>query len=222
MKRKSVLLILFVISLLMLNGCATNRGILDVRLTLPENSVSDLNIKIVRVTDQRRFEIAPNKPSIPSLKGGEIDDKSITKRAIARKRNSFGKALGDILLPEGRTVEDLVREAVVLSFRESGYRVINEEDPMFSSAIPIEVDIDEFWAWLTPGFSAVKLEFKSALKLKGNVVSFQDGEEVRSYVLLHSQAAGTRAWSNTINKGIENLVQKIKERLRNTQDSTSN
>ena len=214
MKRKSVILILFVISLLMVNGCATNRGILDVRLTLPENSLSDLNVKIVRVTDKRKFELSPNKASIPSLKGGEVNDKSITARAIARKRNSYGKALGDILLPEGRTVEDLVREAVVLSFRESGYRVINEEDPMFSSAIPIEADIDEFWAWFTPGFWAVSLEFKSALKLKGNVGSFQDGGEVKSYVILHSQGAGTRAWSNTINKGIEDLVNKIKERLR--------
>jgi hypothetical protein len=39
---------------------------------------------------------------------------------VARKRNGWGKVLGDILLPEGRTVSDLVEEVVAKAFIESG------------------------------------------------------------------------------------------------------
>ena len=99
--------------LLLVSGCATNRGIIDVRVTPTPDPQGKVMVKIVRVTDQRTFELRPDVASIPSLKDGQIDNKAITSRAIARKRNGYGKALGDILLPEGRTVEDLVEEATV-------------------------------------------------------------------------------------------------------------
>jgi hypothetical protein len=164
------------------------------------------------VTDKRVFEAAPRTPPVPSLKGKEIADKTITSRAIARKRNSFGKALGDILLPEGRTVEDLVREALTISFRDAGYCVLDGTTPS-GDVVPIEADIEQFWAWFTPGFWAVSLEFESKVNIKGNVSPFNDGETVHGNVKLHSQAANTKAWLNTINKGIEAFVTEVKQRL---------
>jgi hypothetical protein len=199
------------------SGCATNRGILDVRVNELQNPASGRAVTIVRVADLRLFEKAPAIQSIPSLMGGEIDDKAITSRAIARKRNGYGKALGDILLPEGRTVEDIVREALVTSFRESGYRVIDDaaESKDGNSAVPIEADIKQFWSWITPGFWAVSMEFEAIVDIKGDVPPFGDGGTVRGHVNLHTQGAGTRAWSNTIDKGIEAFIEEVKKRLVN-------
>ena len=197
------------------SGCATNRGILDVRINGIQNPDSGPAVTIVRVTDNRVFEAAPRTPSVPSLKGGEIGDKAITSRAIARKRNAYGKALGDILLPEGRTVENVVREALVKSFREAGYRVIEDaarsEDK--DKAMRIEADIEQFWSWFTPGFWAVSLEFEAKVKIKGDVPPFKNGETVRGHVQLHTQAAGPRAWLNTINKGIDAFIAEVKNSL---------
>jgi len=215
MKKKSAIIILFLaFMLLVFGGCATNRGVLDVRVSLPENSDAQKAVKIVRVTDRRVFELKPAIASTPSLKGGEINNKMITSRAIARKRNSYGKALGDILLPEGRTVENLVKEALIRAFRESEYRVIDKNDLAYSAAIPLEADINQFWSWFTPGFWAIKLEFDSRIKITGDVPGFQNGNEVSGHILLHSAGAGSKQWMNTMNKGIENLIQNIKKRLK--------
>lgn len=200
---------------LLSTGCATNRGILDVRVNAPANPAGPRAVAIVRVTDCRVFEAAPRSASVPSLKGREIGDKAITARAIARKRNGYGQAIGDILLPPGRTVEDVVREALVKAFRESGYRVIDAAavptEP--GGAVPIEADITQFWTWVTPGFWAMSLEFEAQVKVTGDLPSCREGETVRGYVELHTQAAGTKAWRNTIDKGIEAFIAELKRRL---------
>lgn len=49
-------------------------------------------------------------------------------RAVASKRGSFGKAMGDVLLENGQTVVGLVRESLTTAFEQSGYRVTNEAD----------------------------------------------------------------------------------------------
>ncbi len=194
------------------SGCATNRGILDVRIDVPQDPAAGKAVRIEQVRDKRVFEVAPREASIPSLKGAEINDQAITSRAIARKRNGYGKAIGDILLPEGRTVEDLVREALTKSFREAGYRVV-AGDAKADKAVSIEADIEQFWAWFTPGFWAVSLEFEAKVAIKGNVKAFKEGKTVRGYVQLHSQAAVTGAWLNTLNKGLENFTAEVKGEL---------
>ncbi len=214
MKNTGSALLFVGISVIMLgSGCATNRGIVDVRIPESPNPASGTAVTILRVTDKRVFEKAPRVASVPSLRGGEIGDQAITSRAIARKRNGYGKALGDILLPEGRTVEDLVRESLAKSFRDAGYRVIDAASGSTDKAVPIEADIEQFWSWVTPGFWAVSMELEAKVSIKGDIPPFQNGETVRGYVQLHTQAAGTRAWVNTINKGIEAFVAEVKKRL---------
>ncbi|SLM32117.1 putative Flagellar biosynthetic protein [Desulfamplus magnetovallimortis] len=203
--------------MILVSGCATNRGILDVQINEAPNPASTKIITISEVNDIRVFEKAPRQASIPSLKGGEIDNKEITLRAIARKRNGYGKALGDILLPEGNTVEQLVKDALVKSFRESGYYVIDDksETDKQKNAVPVKADIEQFWAWVTPGFWTISLEFEAKVKIKGDIPSFENGDTVRGYVKLHTQAAGTKAWMNTMDKGLESFVSEVKKRLSN-------
>lgn len=199
-----------VVLIVMASGCATSRGILDVRISPSSNPSSGKAVTIVSVSDQRQFELRPNNASIPSLKNGEISDSTITDRAIARKRNGYGKALGDILLPEGRTVQALTREALTRAFREAGYRVLEKGDKDFGNAAPVHAEIEQFWAWITPGFWAAALEFETRVKLTGNIESLSNGESVRGYVRLKTQTATGSRWLNTINKGLQNFINNVK------------
>jgi hypothetical protein len=195
-------------------GCATSRGILDIQVPMTADPAAGPTVVITRVTDARPFEIDPRDPSVPSLKGDEIGDKAITSRAIARKRNTYGMALGDILLPEGHSVEMLVREALATALRHRGYRVVQAEagaagaGATDSAPIPLEADIRQYWSWFTPGFWALELEFEAILDLRSPVVGTEQ-RTVRGYVLLHSQAATGGAWRNTINKGNDSLIREI-------------
>jgi len=186
-------------------GCATSRGILDVPLPASQNLGSGPAVRIASVVDARGFERNPSDPSIPSLKGGEIQDRAITTRAIARKRNGYGKAMGDILLPEGRAVTEIVGAAVARGLREGGYRVLASGDAGFDEAAPIDVEIRKLWMWFTPGFWAAHLEFRSAIGLRGPIPPLAAGAEVPGYVRLATQAATTGAWTNTLNKGLDDL-----------------
>jgi len=196
------------------SACATKRGILDIQVSSPSNMQSSSKVKIVNVSDSRKFELHPKDAFIPSLKDGQIDNVSITSRAIARKRNGYGRALGDILLPEGRTVRDVVTEALQRALNEKGYTVVDKNDPGYENAFPLEADIRQFWAWFTPGFFAAKLEFISELTIKSEILNNKGQETAKGYVLLHTQLATGGAWSNTINMGLDNLVGAIKLKLR--------
>jgi hypothetical protein len=60
-------------------------------------------------------------------------------------------AFAEILLPEGRTVEQIVREAATKALAEKGYAVVAEESPEFAQALPVNIEIQQFWSWFTPG-----------------------------------------------------------------------
>lgn len=201
------------LALSMGSGCATSRGVLDVQTPEVPDPASQSVVVITKVTDSRVFELQPGLPSVPSLKDGQIGNPEITSRAIARKRNAYGKALGDVLLPEGRTVEDVVRESLERALREKGYSVIGPRNSAASSAIPLEAEILQYWAWFTPGFWAASLEFEVILLIESPIFENTGDEGVRGYVKLSTQAATGGAWLNTINKGTDDLVAQIKDRL---------
>jgi hypothetical protein len=203
-----------VLSLLLLtSGCATSRGILTVGVPSAPNPTSGIAYKIENVTDQREFELKPAQASIPSLKNGEIQDRAITSRAIARKRNTWGKALGDILLPEGRTVQDLTSEAIERAFREAGLRVVLEGEPGWATAKPVEAEIQQLWAWVTPGFWALTMQFEMRARIKTDLGQFRQSEEAHGTIRLKSQGAGTRQWRNTITRGLEQFNSDLKDKL---------
>jgi hypothetical protein len=198
---------------LVLSGCATTRGILDVPVPESANPATGVAVRIATVTDDRKFELHPQQPSIPSLKDGHIEDRALTSRAIARKRNGYGKALGDILLPEGRTVAGVTEAAVARGLRAAGVRVLEEGQPGYEEAAPLAVDIQQFWAWFTPGFFAAHLEFEARVTVTGPVAPFQEGQAFRGYVRLATQAATGSAWQSTIQKGLGDLEEQIRARV---------
>ena len=197
----------------LVTGCATTRGVLEVTSAESVNPDSGQAVKIVSVQDLREFQINPRQADIPSLKNNEINDRSITSRAIARKRNSFGKAMGDILLPEDQTVMDLVASSLARGLRESGYRVLDEADPDFASAAPLEVTIETFWGWFQPGFWQLKLHFETGITVTGPIEPFAAGKSFASDVEKGFQVANTSNWLETINASLDELNRRIGEAL---------
>jgi hypothetical protein len=196
-------------------GCATTRGTLDVQIELPPNPSSEIVFQVPEITVDRHFHPDPPDPSIPSLKNAEdIDDVSITERAIARKRNSYGMAMGDILLPEGRTVAGLASDAIVRGFRSAGYRVASADDADFARALPVRARVDQFWAWVTPGFWAMAIEFETRMHIVTPSGRFADGEDVRGYIRLKSAAVSSEKWATTIDRGLEDFSTTLADALK--------
>jgi uncharacterized lipoprotein YajG len=122
--------------------------------------------------------------------------------------------MGDILLPPGRTVMQLTEEALVRAFRQSGYRVVKAGDADYGRAIPVTVAVQEFWAWGTPGALTFKLEFKSSVRISAPVGPFGNGETVTSYAKEGYVAATSSSWLETVNLGLEDLVNNVKAKLK--------
>jgi hypothetical protein len=200
--------------LLLLSGCATTRSTIDIPVAAGQASSTKAYVKLVSVTDQRRFEATPSEPSVPSLeKAEEMKDPAITARAIARKRGGFGKAMADILLPEGRTVAQVVAEAVTTALRQQGYAVVDEKSPEFARAIPLSVEIRQFWSWFSPGFWAISLEFESIVVLKSEAMFAGKDETVRGYAIVKSMAATDGEWQRSMQEGVADLIDKLTAKI---------
>lgn len=194
-------------------GCATSRGEVDLRVLSPTNPASGPPVKVGQVADHREFQVNPRDPSIPSLMDDEINNTVITSRAIARKRNTYGKALGDVLLSEGQTVPGLVTDALTRAFRESGVRVLQPGDDGYGEAMMITADIDRFWAWFRPGFWAITLEFRADVRIKGEFDPFQEGVSVQGSAQNSGMAATSDAWKDVVSKGVEDLIMNVRAKL---------
>lgn len=204
-----------------LSGCAATRSTFDVPVQVAQKeqkgavSSPTTYVNIVRVTDSRQFEANPRSPSTPSLQNpAELGNPAITSRAIARKRGGFGNAMADILLPEGRTVEQLVRESAISALREKGFGVVEANAPIPAGAIPLDISIRQFWSWFTPGFFTISLEFEGIVVIKGNVLVEGESATVRGYSRVQSMAATDDEWLKTMKLGVDDLTAKIKSTLR--------
>ena len=196
-------------------GCATTRGVIDVPAKVASNPTSGPAVRIDRVTDRRVFEINPRQANIPSLMNDtEIKNPAITSRAIGRKRGAFGKAFGDVLLPEGRTVPQIVEEALTRSLQEAGYRVVGKQDPDASAAIPIEADIEQFWAWFRPGAFQVAIEFEGSVRFTSPLPALQAGDPVKGNSRVTGMAATSDTWQEAVAKGVDDFVRNARERLK--------
>lgn len=160
MLNRSVLVEVSLLGCVALAGCATSRS--EIRLstpttTQPAAAQATGKVAVIRsVKDERAFEQAPSEPSTPSLGfEGAAQAAADTKlRAIGRKRNTFGQALGDVLLQGGQTVEAVVRENLAAALRQSGYQLV-EPPSAQEAALVVDVHIKKFWAWVNPGFWSI-------------------------------------------------------------------
>lgn len=196
----------------LLTGCAAGRSTIDIpQAPTATATTGKAFVKIVEVRDLRRFEAAPKNPSTPSLQNPEeIKNPAITARAVARKRGGYGNALGDIVLPEQRTVPQVVREAVTRALNEQGYVVVQAGAPQFDQALPLQVDIDQFWAWFNPGFAQVSVEFRGLLILKGEALTGRKEDIVNGTAIVTGMAATEDDWRKVLVAGVNDLIKNMR------------
>lgn len=211
MRRFASALALPLLAGFILSGCALGRSVLDIEAP-PVAAVSvGQPVKIVEVKDARVFSASPKDPSQPSLsEAAEIGNVAITARAIGRKRNGYGAALGDFVLPENRTVSDLVKAAATKALQEKGYRVVDASAPDYASAAPVMLTVEQFWAWFTPGMFSVTMSFDSQVTMTGAQVMSPNPSTARGQASTGGMAAMESDWKQIIVSGLADLTAKLK------------
>jgi hypothetical protein len=199
---------------LALSACALGRSVVEV--SPPASSATDSKafVKIVAVRDLRKFEESPSDAGTPSLQNAaDIKDSSITSRAFARKRGGFGAALGDIVLPPGHTVAGLVQGAAQKALVDKGYAVVDSTSPHYATALPLSIDIVEFWEWFSPGAFSVRIDFKSTLNMTGDALVGPNMPPVTSHIDHEGMAAFESDYIDLVQRGVDDLSMKIEERI---------
>ena len=207
-------LLLAMTFLMGLSACAVDRS--TVSIDPPEsiaNPVNGVDVKLVSVTDSRLFEFRPTTPDIPSLSEDEINNDSIKARAFARKRNSYGKALGDVVLPENQTVAGIMKPALENAFRAAGYRVLEPGNPEFDKAIPVEVKVIQFWSWIEWGFWELGLHNKAEVSISATEVPMAEGLTVFNETVGKHAAVFDGDWQQSATTGIMDLGVKVTDEL---------
>ena len=189
-----------------LGGCATSRS--EVKIASPEVAATTAAptkpraVVIRTVQDARRFEEKPSDPSVPSLGHGgaaQASD-SVKARAIGRKRNTYGQALGDVLLQEGQTVTGVVRENLAAAFRTAGYRVAADAASAGPNPLLVDVTVRKFWAWFTPGMMTITLssQIETELRITDGAAPAVVSVQAKDNLL----AAGEGAWVDIVQKAL--------------------
>ena len=214
---------------LALCACLPANMVVDVRV--PEYAVSEdlagAPVAFSQIRDRRIFRAAPVNPSLPSLAGGDTDDDD-TARAIARESNAYGVPMGDVLLPEGRTVAMIIEEALTQGFDDAGHPVVKPGQPGYERAIPLEVDIDEFWAWSIAKPMVHQLQFRTALRIRGPLPPFEQGLSLRGRSRPTNvpwkdllDPARSEIWRSEVREGLRDLLENLEAELAAARPSPS-
>jgi hypothetical protein len=194
-----------------LAGCAVGRTTVDVSAPQGTNPATGKYVRIDSVKDDRTFTVKPPSADMASLDPDEDSSDASKARAIGRKRNSYGKALGDVVLPEGKTTSSLVEIALATGFQEAGYIVVKPADPNFAAATPVTAQIDDFWAWIQPGFWSISTNQKSELKLSGDVGALHGTQTVTTRVTESKQVVASSDWQQIVEEGLSAIAQRTKD-----------
>lgn len=191
----------------MVTGCAVGRGTVDVSAPQGTNPATGKYVRIDSVQDKRTFVVAPRSADIASLDPDQDSSDASKARAIGRKRNTYGKALGDVVLPEGKTVSGLVENALTTGFQQAGYVVVKQGDPNFANAVPVTAQVDDFWAWVQPGFWSITTHHKSEVELSGDVGALHGAKTVKTNVSESKQVVASSDWREIVEKGLSAITQ---------------
>jgi hypothetical protein len=172
--------------------------------------------KIVEIRDLRRFEAAPRDPSTPSLADASmLSDASLTARAVGRLRNAYGAATGDVLLPEGRTVVDLMRAVATMALEGNGYRVVDQTSPQYAGAAPLAVDVEQFWEWNGPSGAGVLMEFKAIVTMKSAELIGEDAATADGYARAYATFVLTNSDRlDLFQRGMSDLAQNMSIKIK--------
>lgn len=193
-----------IIAAFLLGGCVTGRRTFD----LPVNATiappaSHGSVYVGSITDNRHFQNDPSDPSMPSISGDPAKLSATQRdRMIGRQRNTFGKAMGDVSLPESDSVTQRVRLLVEQGLAQSGYQVMS--DP--GAPNTVTVSILNFWGWMTSGFFALTFEAKIACAVTATGPNGPHTIIVKGYGLNHGQVAKDENWLEAFEPAFDDFV----------------
>lgn len=202
---------IYALSASILAGCAVGRTTVDVSAPQGTNPTTGKYVRIDSVQDKRTFSVKPPSADMASLDPNEDSSDASKARAIGRKRNGYGKALGDVVLPQGKTASGLVESALATGFQDAGYIVVKQGDPNFGAAAPVTAQIIDFWAWFEPGFWSIKTNQKSELQLSGDVGALHGEQTIKTRVSESKQVVVSSDWQEIVEKGLAAITQRTKE-----------
>ncbi len=216
MKSNVIHAIFFIVISLFLHGCATSRSVIDVPLPKSENLAASkgAEIYINSVTDNRVFEANPADPNIPSLDPSEDQGATIQSRALGRKRNSFGKGLGDILLPETHTIESIIQSVMRQTFIENGYKVLDNKQQITPDTVIVDAQVNKFWSWMNPGFWAITLstEISTNIDIKKPGLTEQKTVSVKQSDTFQTGVEGN--WLDVIQSALKAYAVELNAKLK--------
>jgi hypothetical protein len=191
-------------------GCATSRS--EIKLASPVTTqasypVTKSTVVLIRsVTDERVFEEAPSVASIPSEE--TLDTRA---RAVGRKRNTVGKAMGVVLLENGQTVSSVVRDNLLTALNRAGYRTTTNPTEAGASPLIMDVHIKQFWAWFQPGFWAIRLN----ANIETSLVTNRDALETAVSVHAENsrQFATDDAWAEIIDTALKDYRTQVTKKF---------
>lgn len=199
-------------------GCATSRS--EIRLpsatktVAPSTASPTAPVAYIRtVTDAREFEESPKDPSTPSLGfGGAAQATADVKaRAIGRKRNTYGKALGDVTLPEGQTVESVIRENLGTALGQAGYRVASDAAQAGPDGVAVDVSIKKFWVWLKPGFWTLTLSADVATDV---TIGSSEAKSIQAHSEDSRQMVTDSVWVEIVSAALEDYRKKAADLMK--------
>lgn len=199
---------------LVLSGCAFGRNVLPIDVDVGRNPLQGMAVRIDSVEDARAFAAEPSGREVPSVAGGDLGDKSITSRVVARKHNTLGMVLGDVVLPEGSSVTALVQGAITRGLRESGYRVLGTGDAGYEQAAPIKLRVEQFWSWSVPGVFSITLINRAVVAAQGTISPLAQGRTFSSQAEGSTQIVTEGDWASIVAKGLDALTISVKDALR--------
>ena len=180
-------------------ACATGRTVIDLPAP-PAASVptaAGQAVRIRSVSDDRVFEDAPRQPSVPSL-GEPASRASASTRAhaVARKRNGYGLAQGDVVLSDRADLRDVMRDNVAAALTRAGYRV-DANDP---AARNVDVHVRQFWLWLQPGVAVgvIHSSIVADVSVGGSAAVTVSAETSQP-----GQIFSQEAWTNAVQVAVE-------------------
>lgn len=178
-------------------------------------------VKIASIKDSRKFEVAPRDASTPSIEGDFINDTAKTDKSIGRMRHGlFHKALWNYTLKGNENIYGLCRKIVSSSLVAAGYEVVEEGHEQYSSALPLSIDILQFWAWMQPKVN-IDLNFDGEISVQSVDEQKTINVTAEGTDMFSTPMAGVGNWTKLVNTGVSNLQDDLTSKLKMTKSASN-
>jgi len=199
------------IAIIFLTACGPRKATIslgEIR-SLEASSSKNIIVNLRNISDSRDVVLSGENPAIPQLATIKKITPASTSKIVAQIRTLSGNVHSDIFTE--KKVATIVKNAIEESFKRAGYNVSNSTE----NSIPIDVIINQFWAYNTDNFWTFKFHFDISVEIIGDLPVLHKQQTFSSNIQLKSAwAAAPRSYENTINKGMDKFIRELAVQLK--------